>query len=352
MRLPNSRIVRAFPRTALTIILVAGLAGCGGGGNSAQLASVSAPRATTGPAADYPVTVGEPYTVDGTLYTPIDTMNYDEVGYLALDDDAMGYTAAHHTLAFPSYVEVTSLETGRTVLVRVERRGPVASNALIALSPAAMAQLGGNVDTPVRVRRVNPPEEHRALLRASNAAPLRMDTPMSLVNVLRRRLPDSGSAPLQADAQPQPVENVEVAASTASAAPTLPAAPAPAARPELPQFAPGAAPATPAEALAEAFVEVAEAETREPVETPEIAEAAPGPVATQPAEGRFLVQAAAFSNPDNARRAANVLGGEVTRSGAYYRVRTGPFATRGEAEASLANVRRAGYTDARILTSG
>lgn len=363
MRLPNSRIVRAFPRTALTIILAAGLAGCGGG-NSAQLASVSAPRATTGPAADYPVTVGEPYTVNGTLYTPVETMNYDEVGYLALDDGAMGYTAAHHTLAFPSYAEVTSLETGRTVLVRVERRGPMTSNALIALSPAAMAQLGGNADMPVRVRRVNPPEEHRAMLRASNAAPLRMDTPMSLVNVLRRRLPDNGSAQLQASAPSQPIENVEVAASTASAAPalatapepqvavTMPPATAPAETPELPSIAPAAAPATPSETLAEAFAEVEEAEAPEAAETPAVAEAPPAELATQPAEGRFLVQAAAFSNPDNARRAANVLGGEVTQAGAYFRVRTGPFATRGEAEASLANVRRAGYTDARILTSG
>jgi rare lipoprotein A len=33
-------------------------------------------------------------------------------------------------------------------------------------------------------------------------------------------------------------------------------------------------------------------------------------------------------------------------------VRTGPFATRGEAEASLAKVRAAGYRDARIYTSG
>jgi rare lipoprotein A len=47
-----------------------------------------------------------------------------------------------------------------------------------------------------------------------------------------------------------------------------------------------------------------------------------------------------------------VLGGKVTRSGQYFRVRTGPFATRGEAEASLAKVRAAGYRDARIFTSG
>jgi rare lipoprotein A len=64
------------------------------------------------------------------------------------------------------------------------------------------------------------------------------------------------------------------------------------------------------------------------------------------------VQAAAFSTADRATRVAGLLGGEVSRSGPYYRVRTGPFATRGEAEASLAKVRAAGYRDARIFTSG
>ena len=68
--------------------------------------------------------------------------------------------------------------------------------------------------------------------------------------------------------------------------------------------------------------------------------------------GAFVVQAAAFSTAERAERAARTLDGNVTRAGRYYRVRTGPFATRGEAEASLAKVRAAGYSDARILTNG
>lgn len=347
MRLPDSRSGRAVARLVLTTVLAAGLAGCGG--YSEPLASVSTPSASIGPAADYPVTVGAPYTVDGTSYTPLDTMNYDEVGHLTLDSGATGYTAAHHTLAYPSYVEVTSLETGRTVLVRVERRGPMTSNALIALSPAAMAQLGGGADTAVRVRRVNPPEEHRALLRASNAAPLRMDTPMSLVNVLRRRLPESASASLQASATPNPIENVAVAASAANPAPTMPPTP------ELAPIDQPAAPTSPSSELVEVFADLADTAAPALAENPAVSVASVASVASDSSpqvEGGFVVQAAAFSNPDNARRAANVLGGEITRSGNFYRVRTGPFATRGEAEASLANVRRAGYSDARILTSG
>ena len=65
-----------------------------------------------------------------------------------------------------------------------------------------------------------------------------------------------------------------------------------------------------------------------------------------------MVQAAAFSTEERARRVAAELGGSFSQSGNLWRVRTGPFATRAEAEASLAFVRRAGYSDARILTGG
>jgi rare lipoprotein A len=87
---------------------------------------------------------------------------------------------------------------------------------------------------------------------------------------------------------------------------------------------------------------------------PAIARATPPPAARRivPDAGGFVVQAAAFSTADRATRVAGTLGGEVSRSGPYYRVRTGPFATRSEAEASLAKVRAAGYRDARIFTSG
>lgn len=191
----------------------------------------------------------------------------------------------------------------------------MATNHLVALSPAALAQLGGNVDTPVRVRRVNPPEDQRAMLRSGNAAPLRMDTPGSLLTALRRRLPESGSASLAADAA-------------------------------APRIASGTTPVIEAQNPLEAGLPGEEILA---TGGPPVVDAAARP---QPGKSGFVVQAAAFSSADNARRAADELGGEVSRSGPYHLVRTGPFATRGEAEASLANVRRAGYSDARILTSG
>ena len=354
MKSLDSHKTRCRTRALVTFMIAAGLAACGSSGRETVASASSLPG--NGPGADYPILVGDSYEVAGTSYTPADVLNYDEVGYLALKAETTGYSGAHHTLPVPSYVEVTSLESGRTVLVRLERRGPMTTNHIVALSPAAMAQLGGNVETPVRVRRVNPPEEQRAMLRRGEAAPLRMDTPSSLLTVLRRRLPQSGSVSLAASAAaPSAIDTVAVAASTAfpsaTQAPALDEqqdvtiAESEVAMPEQdPEGTVAAAPEL--EPLAPVGPEVTLA-----VATAEKEQENPADVPAE-AEDSFVVQAAAFSNPDNARRAASVLGGEVSQHGQFYRVRTGPFPTRGEAEASLANVRRAGYSDARILTSG
>ena len=303
LRVDGTGVRFARRAAALTLALVLAASGTGA---SSRPAPLPAPPAN-GPQADYPVVVGEPYLVAGTEYVPENVLNYDQVGVVAADTaGGNAVSGAHHTLSLPSYVEVTSLDTGRTALVRIERRGPMTGQELVALSPGALAQLAIVPGAPVRVRRVNPPEDQRALLRAGQQAPLRMDTPMALVEVLRRKLP--GAAPVQ------------VAAVTAPAAPVslVPAPPASSAPPSLPPLD------LPATAAVPASVE----------------------------HGGFIVQAATFSTADRATRVADALGGAVIPSGQYFRVRTGPFATRGEAEASLAKVRAAGYRDARIFTSG
>ncbi len=344
MRSPNDRGKAFLGRGLVATVLLAGLAACGttGQGASAELrvGPVDAPQ-VRGPAADYPIVVGDPYTIAGTEHVPSDTMNYDHVGYLAVEEGAAGYSGAHHTLPLPSYVEVTSLETGRTILVRLERRGPMASNHLLALSPAALAQLDAHAETPVRVRRVNPPEDQRALLRAGEPAPLRMDTPASLLVVLQRRLPANGGASLQpygtAAADHDGIETVRLGSSAASEAHALPPLD-PNLRVRTTEVEPESS-----ETFAGAFSRVEEAV---PVR------ATPEASASEDPTGIYVVQAAAFSTLDRAQRVADEIGGVVTQYRQFYRVRTGPFATRGEAEASLANVRRAGYSDARILTNG
>jgi rare lipoprotein A len=51
-------------------------------------------------------------------------------------------TAAHRTLPFGTMVRVTNLQNGRTVIVRINDRGPFTKGRIIDLSPAAARQLG------------------------------------------------------------------------------------------------------------------------------------------------------------------------------------------------------------------
>lgn len=378
MRLPSDVFTRC-----VALGLTALLAGCGafGGGTRADIASAAQGQPSayskTGPEADYPSVLGDPYSIGGVTYTPVDTLNFDQVGYAAIDaEGGNSVTVSHRTLPMPSYIEVTSLETGKTILARVERRGPMSGTAIVALSQGASAQLGIGEGAAVRVRRVNPPEEHREKLRLGERAPDRIDTPKSLLAVLQRKLETSGGTNLAAQStNPQnasgaaPVRTASVAASPPA---RVAAAAPPAAMPKA------AAPATDT-----AFANVRKAVTDYPLApltgsrvaavppapvTPRVAAPTPAPV-SQPAatiaarpkqdqsvspdsDGKFVIQAAAFSSKANADRMANSIDGFVEKSGNIYRVRKGPFASRGQAEAALAKVREAGYKDARVYSAG
>lgn len=151
---------------------VAALSACGGGRDYR-------------PVSDVPVRIGPPYSVRGTAYTPVADPAYDRVGYATWygpesgDQTANGerfrpdgISAAHTTLPLPSYVEVTALDTGRRILVRVNDRGPFARGRLIDLSRGAAEQLGVRAQgvAPVRVRVVEPAERDRERLREGKQA--------------------------------------------------------------------------------------------------------------------------------------------------------------------------------------
>ncbi len=311
MRLPDNKFL---PLAALTL-----LAGCGGGARPYDAGQN--PAAIGGPSADFPMVLGAPFTVDGVTYTPSDTMNYDAVGYAAVSDaGGATVTAAHRTMPLPSYIEVTALETGKTILVRVERRGPMNGKSLIELSPGAAAQLGiaANPRAAVRVRRMNPIEQDRALLRMGQPAPARMDTPKSLLTVLGRKL----------DQQEGIVRPVALPVPEPSAAP----APAPAQTPV--KIKPGKPVPKP-----------------KPVPAPLPAAnptPAPAPAPKPALHGKFAVQVGAFSSRANAETAAKQTGGSVSPAGKLWRVRMGPFSSEAEAKAALAKAKTAGYSDARI----
>jgi rare lipoprotein A len=69
-----------------------------------------------------------------------------------------GMTAAHKTLPLPAYVRVTNLQNGRSVVVRVNDRGPFVGNRIIDLSYTAAARLDmlRNGTAMVEVRGIDP----------------------------------------------------------------------------------------------------------------------------------------------------------------------------------------------------
>jgi len=72
--------------------------------------------------------------------------------------DMYAMTAAHKTLPLPAYVEVTNLQNGRRIVVRVNDRGPFKNNRIIDLSYVAAAKLDMIRDgtAMVEVRSVGP----------------------------------------------------------------------------------------------------------------------------------------------------------------------------------------------------
>jgi len=104
-----------------------------------------------------PVGNRSPYQVLGRTYHVLDTAEgYVETGIASYYGgkfhgrrtsnqevyDMYAFTAAHRTLPLPSYARVTNLENGRSVVVRVNDRGPFHEGRLIDLSYAAAVRLG------------------------------------------------------------------------------------------------------------------------------------------------------------------------------------------------------------------
>jgi rare lipoprotein A len=110
--------------------------------------------------------VGSPYTVAGRVYVPENNPHYraDGVASWYGSDfhgrstangeifDAEAITAAHPTLPLPSHVRVTNLSNGRSLIVRVNDRGPYAGNRIIDVSKRAAYLLGFTVSGTAWVR--------------------------------------------------------------------------------------------------------------------------------------------------------------------------------------------------------
>jgi rare lipoprotein A len=86
--------------------------------------------------------------------------------------DMYAMTAAHRTLPLPAYVRVTNLQNGRSVVVRVNDRGPFVGNRIIDLSYSAAAKLDmlRNGTAMVDVRSIEPSPQPPAITASNGAA--------------------------------------------------------------------------------------------------------------------------------------------------------------------------------------
>ena len=292
----------------------------------------SAGPATTGPKG---YKTGQPYQVAGIWYVPKDEPDYDKTGIASWYGDAFHmkatadgetfdmnqFSAAHTTLPLPSIVEVTNLDNGRKLKVRVNDRGPFVDNRIIDLSHAAARELGYDRQglARVRVKYIGPaplagPEAGVRYAEASPAAaaPLAAVPPVA-----------ASSAPI-ALAPPEAIQVATLAPPTPVASATLPPPAASATLPPLTGSALGTSPGrTPATETAQAY----------------------------------RIQAGSFSDEGNAQRAAAQLSSAgtaviepVQRGGVtLYRVMLPGPADEAEAYALRDKVASYGFRDARVM---
>jgi rare lipoprotein A len=326
------------------------------------------------------VQIGEPYTIAGQRFEPRDDNTFDETGYAIFagaDQAGQGtrsgetynpeaIVAAHRILPVPSYAEVTDLQTGRTILVRIVDRGPMLKDKVIVLSPGAARQLGvdGQGALAVRVRRTNPVEQEKAILRSGGAAPARLDTPPALLSALRRRLGETSGKPVDTATappirpapvrqppvvrQPQVVRPAPPVSAGADydppAAPVRVAAPPPIRR-TTPPAVRGNDRFTVEEAGKPHWIEGAGARDEGPRTAPVTAKSLPTPAKVN---APFFVQIASFSSESRAQAMARQAGASVVRAGNLFRVRKGPYADDASARVALGQVVAKGYRGARV----
>ena len=209
--------------------------------------------------------------------------------------DMYGMSAAHRTLPLPAYVRVTNLQNGRSVVVRVNDRGPFVGNRIIDLSYTAASKLD-------MLRNGTAMVEVRSLDTAPGPGPAPAAAPDAPITA-------AGSAPAAAPLTASPLEAVSPAAAAAS--------------------------------------------------SPAAGSAAAGSAVTQVAvPAALFIQAGAFSDPNNADRLVGKLRGggygkifvrdNEIAGRRMYRVRIGPVPNVAEFDRIVAALERVGVHDAHL----
>jgi rare lipoprotein A len=270
--------------------------------------------------------VGKPYQVAGVWYYPQEDFGYDETGIASWYGpnfhakatangevfDQNDVSAAHKTLPMPSIVRVTNLENGRTLVVRVNDRGPFVNGRILDLSRRAAQLLGMEAKGTAAVRVQVLTEESRVL-----AGKVKPEV--------------SANEPKLAAAAPRGSVSAE-------------SLPAPG----------GARDLSKPVAVAAAAAPVQRGMTVEAVER----ELAKQEVKTVPVSAtNIYVQAGSFSRHDNALRLSARLSGvgkpqiqqAAIQGKTVYRVRLGPLGSVEEADRMLDAVISTGQQDAKVV---
>jgi rare lipoprotein A len=251
--------------------------------------------------------IGAPYQVNGTWYVPAHEPDYDETGVASwYGNEFQGkptangeifdmnvVSGAHPTLPIPSLVEVTNLTNGRSVIVRINDRGPFVGSRLIDISARGAELLGFRQQghTNVRVRYVGP----------ANSDPV--VTPENLTEP-RRLAGNTGTKPLGEAALIPPPRPRVVAPPPAPVASEQPA---------------------PAPQIQQAFVQLG--------------------AFSQLANAQRLRDQSANLGP------VQVVEATTSEGNPLYRVVFGPVANRAEALARVEEMKAGGISSARVMAS-
>jgi rare lipoprotein A len=281
--------------------------------------------------------VGNPYQINGVWYYPKEDPTYDETGIASWYGadfhgkstangevfDMNDVTAAHQTLPMPSLVRVTNLENGRSIIVRVNDRGPFANGRIIDLSRRSAQLLGLERQGvgKVRVQMVGPASGDPNVAQPAAA-------------VLAEEKPPVHAAPR----------------STVLASNLLPPS---GARPQAPAVP--ARPSTSASAQPSATETLAAANARQATQPTPPLQQTMRQEAVKPTS--IFIQAAAFTRFDNANRLSAKLSGmaptkvssAIVNGTEFFRVRMGPINDVGRADQMLAYLIANDAPDAKIV---
>jgi rare lipoprotein A len=255
--------------------------------------------------------VGKPYEVAGVWFTPKEQPSYDKVGTASWYGpqfhrrmtsngewfDMNELTAAHATLPLPSYAKVTNLQNGRSVVVRINDRGPFVDTRIIDMSRRSAEVLGFKPQgmTKVRVQYIGPtPLNDQGQHLAALNRELRKGTPVNQMMAAANGELIGETQAAMADKSFTSYPTVETNVATASAE----------------------------------------------YEAPD-----------------YFVQVGSFADPYNAERAREELANSgpvevqelMGSQGPLYRVRIGPMKNEGQAQLALRQAVDLGHPDARLI---